>query len=76
KTELAEHFAGHMDVNALCYTDSLSPEMTKQIDELAADNIKRIIKTPIEDWYSDDAQSPYFITDVQETKTTWHPIGF
>ena len=76
KSELAEHFAGHMDVNALCYTDTLSPEMTKQIDVLAAENIKRIIKTKIEDWYSKDAESPYFITDVQETKTTWHPVGF
>ena len=76
KEELVEHFAGHMDVNALCYTDILSPEMTKQIDELAAENIKRIIKHPIEDWYAKEAQSPYFITDVQETKTTWHPVGF
>ncbi len=76
KEELAEHFAGHMDVNALCYTDTLTPEMAKKIDELAAENIKRIIKNPIDDWYSDDAESPYFITDVQETKTTWHPVGF
>jgi acyl-CoA reductase-like NAD-dependent aldehyde dehydrogenase len=76
KEELAEHFAGHMDVNALCYTDQLNPDMRKQIDELASENIKRIIKTPIDDWYSDDAESPYFITDLQETKTTWHPVGF
>ena len=51
-------------------------KMNKKIDELAAENIKRIIKNSIKDWYSDDAQSPYFITDVQETKTTWHPVGF
>jgi len=24
---------------------------------------------------SDEAQSPYFILDTQEVKTTWHPIG-
>jgi hypothetical protein len=23
---------------------------------------------------SDAAQSPYFISDLQEIKTTWHPI--
>jgi len=22
-----------------------------------------------------DAQSPYFILDCQEVKTTWHPVG-
>lgn len=76
KDELVEHFAGHMDVNALCYTDSLNQEMVKKIDELAAENIKRVLKQTIEDWYSSESESPYFITDVQETKTTWHPIGF
>ncbi len=76
KEELVEHFAGHMDVNALCYTDHLPKEMEKQIDELASENIKRIIKNKIEDWYSNEAESPYFLTDVQETKTTWHPVGF
>ena len=74
KEELAEHFSSHMDVNAVCYFDDLPKEMKKLIDEKAAENIKRVIKTPIADWYSNDAQSPYFITDVQETKTTWHPV--
>lgn len=76
KEELVEHFAGHMDVNALCYTDVLSKEMAKQIDVLAAENIKRIIKNPVNDWYADEAQEPYFLTNFQETKTTWHPVGF
>jgi len=65
-----------MDVNALCYTDALSKEMAKQIDVLAAENIKRIIKNPVNDWYADEAQEPYFLTNFQETKTTWHPVGF
>jgi acyl-CoA reductase-like NAD-dependent aldehyde dehydrogenase len=76
KEELAEHFASHMDVNALSYTDNLAPTLKKTIDELAAENIKRVVKTMINDWYAEDAQSPYFITNTQETKTTWHPIGF
>ena len=37
--ELAEHFASHMDVNALSYSDNLAPSK-KTIDELA-ENIKR-----------------------------------
>jgi acyl-CoA reductase-like NAD-dependent aldehyde dehydrogenase len=76
REELAEHFSSHMDVNALLYTDKLPKEIKKLIDENASLNVKRIIKTPIEDWYSEEAQSPYLLTNFQETKTTWHPVGF
>lgn len=76
REELAEHFSTHMDVNAMCYTDDLPKEMKKMIDKNASLNVKRIVKRSIEDWYDEEAQSPYFITDFQETKTTWHPVGF
>ncbi|MEO1022568.1 MAG: aldehyde dehydrogenase family protein [Bacteroidota bacterium] len=76
KEELVEHFASHMDVNSLMYTDIFEHEMTKQIDILASENVKRVIKRTITDWYADEAQSPYFLLNVQETKTTWHPVGF
>ena len=42
---------------------------------MPADNIKRVILRPGIDWSADEAQSPYFISDTLETKTTWHPIG-
>lgn len=76
KSDLAEHFASHMDVNAIFYTDKLDNEMAKQIDELASNNVKRVVKRSVEDWYDSDAETPYFIVDFQETKTTWHPVGF
>ncbi|MEX0722212.1 MAG: aldehyde dehydrogenase family protein [Balneolaceae bacterium] len=76
REELVEHFSTHMDVNALVYTDKLSADMKKLIDENASLNVKRIIKKPVNDWYSDEAQSPYLLTDFQEIKTTWHPVGF
>lgn len=76
KEELAEHFSSHVDVNALMYTDKLPAEMKKMMDENASTSVKRMVKKPVADWYSADAQSPYFITDFQETKTTWHPVGF
>ena len=76
REELAEHFSTHMDVNAMCYTDNLPQEMKKLIDENASLNVKRIVKHPVEDWYDEEVQSPYFVTDFQETKTTWHPVGF
>src|SRR5262245_3157258 len=74
KSELVEQFASHMDVNAVIYCEG-DAKATRQIGELAADNIKRVILRPRIDWSADEAQSPYFISDTQETKTTWHPIG-
>lgn len=76
KEDLAEHFSSHMDVNSMFYTDTLPNDMKKLIDENAALNVKRVVKKPVSDWYSDDAKGPYFLVDFQETKTTWHPIGF
>ena len=76
KEELAEHFSSHMDVNAISYSDDLPFEMKKLIDEKASINVKRVIKNIISDWYDENAESPYFILDLQETKTTWHPIGY
>ncbi len=26
------------------------------------------------DWSKDETQQPYWIKDLQEVKTTWHPI--
>lgn len=76
KEELAEHFSSHKDVNTISYTDNLPAEMKKMIDENASTNVKRVIKKPITDWYQEEAFGPYYIVDFQETKTTWHPIGF
>ncbi|MEQ9266186.1 MAG: aldehyde dehydrogenase family protein [Balneolaceae bacterium] len=76
KEDLAEHFSSHMDVNSMFYTDTLPDDMKKLIDENAALNVKRVVKKPVSDWYSEDAKGPYFLVDFQETKTTWHPIGF
>jgi acyl-CoA reductase-like NAD-dependent aldehyde dehydrogenase len=74
KDELTEQFASHMDVNAVIYCDG-DKAATRKIGELAADNIKRVILRAGIDWNDAAAQSPYFISDTQETKTTWHPIG-
>ncbi len=72
--ELAEHFASHMDVNAVVYCDG-EGEFARKIDHLATNNIKRVISRVGTNWSSASSQGPYFIKDTQETKTTWHPIG-
>ena len=74
KEELIEPFASHMDVNAVVYGDA-DAQAARKIQELAADNIKRVILRSGVDWNSAATQSPYSISDTQETKTTWHPIG-
>lgn len=74
KEELIEPFASHMDVNAVVYGDA-DAEAARRIQELAADNVKRVILRSGVDWNSAATQNPYSISDTQETKTTWHPIG-
>ncbi len=74
KKELIEPFASHMDVNAVIYGDA-DAQAARKIQELAADNVKRVILRGGADWNSMATQSPYAISDTQETKTTWHPIG-
>jgi acyl-CoA reductase-like NAD-dependent aldehyde dehydrogenase len=72
RAELTAQFASHMDVNAVAYTDGA---VAKNVQELAAENIKRVIARQDIDWMSDKAANPYLIRDTQEVKTTWHPVG-
>jgi acyl-CoA reductase-like NAD-dependent aldehyde dehydrogenase len=71
--ELAPYFADHMDVNAMIFCEK-DAATKKLIQEKAALNLKRITVYDSIDWYSEKGQSPYFIMDLQEVKTTWHPI--
>ena len=74
RSELAMQFASHMDVNAVVHSES-APDRTRDIQQEAARNIKRVITRSETKWTSEAAQSPYLIRETQETKTTWHPIG-
>lgn len=71
--ELLPYFADHMDVNAVVYCENNSADI-KTIKEKAALNVKRAIIYEKVKWMDETAQSPYFINDFQEVKTTWHPI--
>ena len=64
--EIAPTLAAHMDVNAidLCGTNG-----DTQLEELAAENVKRIVRG------RPDVQSPWEISSFLELKTVWHPIG-
>lgn len=70
--ELHSHFSSHMDVNALVYCRNNKEEI-KLIGENASLNVKRVFYWD-KDWNKDDSQNPYMILDLQEIKTTWHPV--
>ena len=72
-SELLPHLANHMDVNAMAYADN-NIEAWKMLNELASLNVKRMKKYDIKNWLTAESESPYYILDFQETKTTWHPI--
>lgn len=71
--ELAPHIAGHLDVNALVYAGN-DTALYQQMEEKAAQNVKRMINYSRKNWLDANEQSPYEIMDTQEIKTTWHPI--
>ena len=71
--ELVPFFADHMDVNAtvFCEADAATQKMIKEKSSL---NVKRVVLYDKVKWATAGGQSPYFIMDLQEIKTTWHPI--
>lgn len=76
RAELAPHFAGHMDVNAI--VDATGDENVGR--ELARGgnlNVKRYVRRELkpQDWSGAAAENPYWILDTVEMKTAWHPIG-
>ena len=71
--ELSSWFVEHMDVNATVFSedDSATREMMRT---KATSNLKRVRFYDKINWYGPEGQSPYFIMDIQEIKTTWHPV--
>jgi acyl-CoA reductase-like NAD-dependent aldehyde dehydrogenase len=67
--EVLATLASHMDVNALVG----STQDLNSFSESAVDNLKRLIPFDA-DWMKVEAQGLHFVSDVQEVKTTWHPI--
>jgi len=70
--ELHSHFSSHMDVNAVIYCRKDAKEM-KAIAENASLNVKRSYFWN-KNWLLEKEHGPYFISDLQEIKTTWHPV--
>jgi acyl-CoA reductase-like NAD-dependent aldehyde dehydrogenase len=76
RAELAPHFAGHMDINAIVDATG-DADLAKQLKSGTALNLKRYSRrclTP-EQWLGNSGEDPYWILDTTEFKTAWHPIG-
>ena len=71
--ELVSWFVDHMDVNATIYCENDSA-IQKMMREKSALNLKRIFFYNKVNWNSEQGQSPYYVMDTQEIKTTWHPV--
>jgi acyl-CoA reductase-like NAD-dependent aldehyde dehydrogenase len=74
KRELLPWLTGHMDVNAVDLTGAPA-DMVPELEELAAENVKRTVRTAGVDWFGPSAQSPYAAIALMEMKTVWHPMG-
>ena len=72
-SELYSHFASHMDVNSVVYCGD-ETTVQKEMQQKAAGNVKRVLIYKDVNWMGEKAQSPYYILDTQEIKTTWHPV--
>ncbi len=74
KRELLPWLAGHMDVNAVDLSGAPADALAA-LEEAAAENVKRTIRSSPADWFDGAAQSPYAVTALMEMKTVWHPMG-
>ncbi|MFM2387265.1 MAG: hypothetical protein RL660_2022 [Bacteroidota bacterium] len=72
QSELHKHMANHMDVNAIVYCGS-DAVMYKEIAALSSLNVKRSFNWQ-HNWQQYSSFSLESISQLQEIKTTWHPI--
>jgi acyl-CoA reductase-like NAD-dependent aldehyde dehydrogenase len=72
-SELISWLGTHLDVNAIVLGDTDS-EAWKKIQQDSSGNVKRTFNWAEKGLDGISGQSPYLIMDLQEIKTTWHPI--
>lgn len=76
RTELASHFASHMDVNAVV-DGSGDAKIGTALQSGTALNLKRYARRALseKEWFGEAAENPSWILDTVEMKTAWHPMG-
>ena len=71
-TELLKPLSSHMDVNGIVGS-GLDEENKMLIQKESVANLKRVFIFN-QDWQNEEGKGLYYIVDLQEVKTTWHPI--
>jgi acyl-CoA reductase-like NAD-dependent aldehyde dehydrogenase len=74
RSELAPHFASHMDVNAIVDAGG-DDKIGEELQAGTAVNVKRYVQRAAANYFGRNAENPYWILDTVEMKTAWHPIG-
>lgn len=72
--DVALHMARHKDIDAVVHCFGSGDRRTA-FEREAAINIKTVVNRAGTNWRTAEAENPYVITDLQEVKTTWHPVG-
>jgi acyl-CoA reductase-like NAD-dependent aldehyde dehydrogenase len=70
--ELVAPLCGHRDVNAIVDAGGVA-SLAEEIDVLAADTVKRVLRPPLGGGIGDHALSR--LEGLVELKTAWHPVG-
>jgi acyl-CoA reductase-like NAD-dependent aldehyde dehydrogenase len=76
-SEVLPHLARHMEVAALDL-HAVAPALSKELEELAVDSVKRVRVRALdtEAWFDAGAcETPRWIERFVEMKTIWHPSG-
>jgi acyl-CoA reductase-like NAD-dependent aldehyde dehydrogenase len=73
--EVAPWLASHMDVNAIDLAGVEDPDLARDLEVAAADNLKHVLRAPgaEEDWTRDPGLRRMRL--ALEIKTVWHPVG-
>ena len=73
--ELGRPLAEHLDVDGLDLAGIADAEFATSLEQMAAENLKRVLRprSAPTDW--DDAPGTTRLTAFLETKTVWHPVG-
>ena len=74
RSELAPHFASHMDVNGIVDASD-DDKIGEELQAGSAINVKRYLRREVANYFGREAENPYWILDTVEMKTAWHPIG-
>lgn len=71
--EITPWLASHMDVNGVDLSGVTDPDLARDLEASAAENLKRVRRPQAEDLLASPALTR--MTTFLETKTVWHPMG-